>query len=118
MRKEKIKIGESLKRFRHEQGLSQKAVAEKLGITPQAYYRYESDKFVPTADVIIGIAQAYDVSADYILGLTDKSQSLRALITTESDKELIQAAINCRDAIERLNSIFQKRDAQANSAEE
>ena len=100
MKKGEIKIGESLKRFRREKGISQKTVAEKLGIMPQAYYRYESDKFVPTADIIIKIAQAYDVSADYLLGLDDEPTrplpiDTASVADTDVD-ELTRAAENNR----------------------
>ena len=64
--------GESLRRFRTSQKLSQAEVAEKLGILPQAYYRYECGRAVPSVDIIMGLAEAYDVSADYLLGRSDE----------------------------------------------
>lgn len=69
-------IAESLKRFRGQFGLSQKAVAEKIGITQPAYSQYEfnyhKDKpKTPSADVVIKLSKAFNVSSDYLLGLTD-----------------------------------------------
>ena len=69
-----MNISESLKRFRRELNLSQKDVAETLGIMTQAYSRYETGKYVPRADDIIKLATVYDVSTDYLLGLTDESR--------------------------------------------
>ncbi len=78
-------IAESLKRFRAEFHLSQKDVAEKMGKQQAGYYRYESGEYIPRADDIAKLATAYNVTADYLLGLTDepqpKSQEVR-------DKEL------------------------------
>lgn len=64
-------IAESLKRFRREFGLKQKDVAETLGIKQPTYQVYEA-KSVPSAAIIIKLADAYDVSADYLLGRTDE----------------------------------------------
>ena len=65
-------IGKSLKRFRKELKLTQTSVAEKLGILQQTYYKYENDKATPSADFVIKLADAYNVSADYLLGRSDE----------------------------------------------
>ena len=65
-------VGESLQRFRAEFNLSQKEVSETLGMVPQAYYRYETGKYFPRADNLIVLAEKYNVSVDYLLGLTDE----------------------------------------------
>ena len=65
-------IGESFKRFRKEFNLTQSNVAEKLGILQQSYYKYETDKVKPSAEIIIDLANAYDVSTDYLLGRSDE----------------------------------------------
>lgn len=64
-------IAESLKRFRKTFNLSQKQVAETLGIKQPSYQVYES-KTVPSATVVMRLADAYDVSTDYLLGRTDE----------------------------------------------
>ena len=64
-------IAESLKRFRKTFNLNQKDVADVLGIKQQSYQVYES-KTKPSAEVIIKIADAYDVSTDYLLGRSDE----------------------------------------------
>ena len=64
-------IAESLKRFRKEFNLSQKQVAQTLGIKQPSYQIYEA-KTKPSAEVIIKLADAYDVSTDYLLGRSDE----------------------------------------------
>ena len=66
-----VTVAEALKRFRTERGLSQADVAEKLGIFPQSYYRYESGKYLPALPIIIKMADVFDVSTDYLLGRRD-----------------------------------------------
>ena len=51
-----------------------KDIAEKVGVSVMAYYRYESGKRTPTAEVLIEFSKLYNVSVDYLLGLTDSSQ--------------------------------------------
>jgi transcriptional regulator with XRE-family HTH domain len=67
-----MEISDALKRFRSEQRLSQKAVAEALQIKIQAYQKYEYGSVTPSAQVIKDIANAFNMSADYLLGRTDK----------------------------------------------
>ena len=47
------------------------ALARKLNVTRKAIADWESNKVLPSFDSIIALAYAFDVSADYILGMTD-----------------------------------------------
>ena len=89
-------VAESLKRFRKELKVTQNEVAEKLGMMPQAYYRYETGKYSPRANDIVLLAKAYNVSTDYLLGLTDEPRPKPA------DKVLVEAIKNCRDSIQKV----------------
>ena len=73
-----VTVAEALKRFRTEYNLSQADVAEKLGIFPQSYSRYESGKYLPALPVIIKMADTFDVSTDYLLGRRDTPKPLEA----------------------------------------
>lgn len=68
--------GEALKRFRGDFKLSQQNVADRLGMKAPLYQRYESEKTVPALTFIIKMAKAFDVSADYLLGLRDTPKPL------------------------------------------
>ena len=72
MKKGDNKIGESLNRFRKAFNLTQAQVADKLGILQQSYYKYEAGRNMPPASIILDLAGAYDVSADYLLGRSDE----------------------------------------------
>ena len=103
-------IGESLKRFRKEFKLTRNAVAEVLGIKPQSYI-YEVKDVTPSAQVILDLAKHYNVSTDYLLGLTNnpkplnRSEGSGCEQPTDSDTELIQALINTQES---LNLALQK----------
>ena len=91
-----MEIFEALKRFRKEQAVSQRQLAEKIGVPYQSYQTYESGSSVPSSKVIIKIAQAFDVSSDYLLGLRDTPKP------NEVDAEEIKEALALRDAVIRV----------------
>lgn len=62
-----------LKELRNKIGLSQSAVAEKLGITQQAYANYEREARQPDLDMLLKLSDLFGVSVDYILGKEDVS---------------------------------------------
>ncbi len=57
--------------LREDHDLRQKEVAAYLNCSQQVYSNYElGQRDIPT-DVLIRLTEIYDVSADYILGLTN-----------------------------------------------
>ena len=58
-----------LKEIRIENGLNQKQVAEKLGISTTCYAGYEQGYRQPDLKMLTKICMLFSVSADYILGL-------------------------------------------------
>ena len=62
--------------LREDADLTQKQIAEKLGMYLTTYRRYESGEQKPPFDFIITLAKFYNVTIDYIAGLTnDKSKN-------------------------------------------
>lgn len=63
-----------LRDLREDQDITQKTIATSLGITTQQYSLYErGDREIPFHHVIT-LAQFYDVSLDYIAGLTNNKR--------------------------------------------
>lgn len=89
-------IAESLKRFRKDFKLTQAQVADKLGMLQQSYYKYESGKNMPSAEFVLNLANAYGVSTDYLLGLSDTPHP------TNFDEREVKAAFEFRDAWLRM----------------
>lgn len=76
-----------LRELRLEKGLRQKDVAEKLGISPQSLGYYENGINKPDPDMLIKLADFYEVSVDYILEHEDKvivSYSPKAALTNDN----------------------------------
>lgn len=62
---------EALKRFRAEFNLTQQQAADGGQIFRQAYQRYEYGTREPALSVLCKLADAYNVSLDYLAGRSD-----------------------------------------------
>ena len=58
-----------LKDLREKRGLMQKDVANELKISRQVYNNYELGKREPDYDMLARIADYYEVTTDYLLGI-------------------------------------------------
>jgi transcriptional regulator with XRE-family HTH domain len=61
-------IGERIRSKRSERGLTQKALAELVGISPPAINRFEKGIKVPSIDTLAKLAKILGVSTDFLLG--------------------------------------------------
>ncbi len=77
-------IGERLLELRKDAGLTQDELAAILNINKHSVSAYERDKNEPPDAIKIAIAQYFNVSVDYLLGLTD----LPAPINTKKNRLL------------------------------
>lgn len=64
-------FGERLTQVRKRKSLSQADVGKKIGINGDAYGRYERNEVKPTIEMAVKIAQALEVSLDYLTGNSD-----------------------------------------------
>lgn len=66
-----LSIGERIVDLRKAQSMSQKELAEKIGLSPSQLSRIENGLATTvTSDTLVALAQAFRVSTDYLLGLT------------------------------------------------
>jgi len=65
-------IGERIKKAREIRGLSQNALALKIGGTLAHIRQFEKEKAWLISRVVIKLADALEVSADYLLGRVDE----------------------------------------------
>lgn len=66
-----MKLSERLKELRTIRGITQKELADSVGISAGAVYSYESKRQIPNIQTIFDICETYGVSADWLLGLTE-----------------------------------------------
>lgn len=63
-----------LKEIREDRDLTQKQIAEILNVTQQTYQRYETGEITIDIYSLIKLAKYYNVSLDYLVGLTDEKK--------------------------------------------
>jgi len=59
-----------VKALRKARKMTQRQMAEILGITERSYQRYEAERN-PNNETLIKLADFFDVSTDYLLGRSD-----------------------------------------------
>jgi bacteriophage CI repressor helix-turn-helix domain len=67
-----MEFSERLKDLRRQAGLTQVEVAEKLGISQQAYASWERGVKKPTQENLVKIAHVLNVSVDYLVGNSEE----------------------------------------------
>ena len=65
-------FAERLQGLRKERGLTQKDMAEQLGISTRTYQYYEGDEHRPDIETLWALADYFDVSIDYLVGRSDE----------------------------------------------
>lgn len=65
-------FGKRLKELRKEKGLTQKELAEKLNRSTSTIGMCETEKREPSADLLSDCAKFFEVTTDYLLGLTNQ----------------------------------------------
>lgn len=86
------KISSRIKELRTSLGLTQSAFAESIGTSQNALSGYENKDRIPSYDILISIATKYNVSLDWLCGLSDNSVSA-SVISTYSDIIKVLTAI-------------------------
>ena len=61
----------NLKKLREVGGISQKQLADSIGVSQQSINKYENHNVEPDIDTLIRIADFFNTSVDYLIGHTD-----------------------------------------------
>ncbi len=63
-----VNFSATLKELRRQAGMSQKQLAERIGVTKSVVSYYELSERIPSPDVLIKISEVFHVTTDYLLG--------------------------------------------------
>jgi transcriptional regulator with XRE-family HTH domain len=91
-------ISERIKKLRKEYNLSQQELGEKLGITQGSLANYEKGIRFPNPDALISIARFFNVSIDYLMGVS-KNRGVLDEEEIKNDPDLLQYAEKKRPVI-------------------
>ncbi|MDE7301293.1 MAG: helix-turn-helix domain-containing protein [Clostridia bacterium] len=66
-----MEFGNRLKDLLRENNISQETLAKSIGVSQRAVSKWINHQAEPTESSIVNCAKYFEVSADFILGLTD-----------------------------------------------
>ena len=94
-------LSENIKALRKEKGLSQEELAVKLNVVRQTVSKWEQNLSVPDSEMLIKIAEVFDVSVSSLLGETIEKDNTKSELAEISQK------------LENLNAMMAERNARS-----
>ena len=78
-------LGERIKLLRKEQGITQDQLAEYINVSRSSVNGYENDGVEPSLNVLVKIADRFNVSLDYLLERTEEKYNINIFDTDTKD---------------------------------
>ena len=94
-----IQFSERLRELRKEKGYKQAYLAEKLDISTTVMSRLENGHSKPKFEVLIAIAEHFDVSVDYLLGRTEKKKVSKIRSTSTETKDVVRGEFTTKNKL-------------------
>ncbi|MCR5824183.1 MAG: helix-turn-helix domain-containing protein [Lachnospiraceae bacterium] len=94
-----------IKEIRIQKNITQKDLADAVGINMSVLSRYENGKTEPTAKRLVEIAKALDVDVDYLLGTEENND----VISIERRESIVDEKRRLRHYASLLQNDFVKR---------
>lgn len=103
-------FSENLKKRRLELGLSQKELAEIVGITPKTIQNYEKKRTIPTSAIMESVSTALDIGLEQMFD--DNESNIKVSLVEKLEKIDIEKinylVMNINFSIEELNKELSK----------
>ena len=103
----------NLKKLREDASVSQKALADAIGVSQQSVNKYENHNIEPDIDTLIRIADFFETSVDYLIGHTSvrrKIEEVHMFIQREREDKAKGGVVVtnglCRQRLSLLCSVF------------
>lgn len=84
---------ENLRKLRTDNSLTQEELSKKLNVSPSTISQYENGIREPGISQLINIAKTFNVSVDYLLGLTN-IKALDSKQVSDIAKKVVRELIN------------------------
>lgn len=93
-------FGKRLKELRENQGITQSDLAASLNVSRQSISGYENNSVEPSLDIIVKIADIFNVSLDYLLCRSKEKYNLN-----------LEQAVN-KDLLLKIHKILAEYDIE------
>lgn len=90
-------LGKRIAAHRKRLGLTQDALAEKLGITAQAVSKWENDLSCPDISILPKLAEIFSISTDELLGMNPPKKVHDAEVVDEDDDSMLNFSFHSKD---------------------
>lgn len=99
-------VGERIAQKRKELGLSQEALGERMGVSRQSIYKWESDAALPEIEKLVKLGREFSVSVGWLLGEEDGAPEKRDLTPEQLAmvEEIVGRYLDARRAEEAAGS--------------
>lgn len=108
----RMNLSDALRRFRKHANITQKQAAQGANASKRVYQDYEYGKVIPSATVLIALADYFDVSLDYLVGRSDDparrsgtpSTQLSARINNlpQREQKIVSALVDALEEYEKV----------------
>lgn len=98
-----MNLGNRLQQLRSELNLDRDALASALNITYSALSKYETNQRFPSQELLISMADYFNVSVDYLLGRTDIRNFEENTIAAHTDDRTKQLS---EESMKQLNNFI------------
>jgi len=103
-------VGKIIRKLRLEKGITQNELSNYLGLTPKMVSFYELGERFPPYDIILKLADYFNVSTDYLLGRSDIKNAEELLADYNSLSEL------SKQDLEKHIQILKLKDLEKNKS--
>lgn len=103
---DQVKVGKFIAQLRREQGLTQEALGQKVGVTNKTVSRWETGAYMPDIELLVPLGETLGVSVNELLAgerLTDEQ------FRKQADKILVDAVRESSFTVEERKRFFRKK---------
>ena len=87
-------LGERIKKLRISRKLSQRELAELLGVSVTLISNYENSERTPSAENIIALANIFRCSSEYLLGIEKNKNILDTSMLNDNQMKYLRSFLN------------------------
>ena len=106
----KVKLSENIKKFRKARKMTQEQLAEAMGVSVSAVYKWESNQSTPEIGLILEMADLFRTSTDVLLGYEWRTggadAALEKIVTLTKAKEYDEAIAESEKALKNYPNNF------------
>ena len=88
-----VDFGNRLKELRKQYNLTQKQLADKLGITKSVVSYYELSERCPSPEILVKLAEIFNTTTDYLLNI-ERTRVIDVSELTDDEIEVINSMVS------------------------